>query len=539
MANEQKRGETSPPRPGAASEVQMFMLEGFEGLNTQSPRSAIGEQQLSWSVNIMPIGPGNARSLYSNGATIYTSSGGLTIICFYHFNISDTNYIAVFLSDGTADQVNIDTLVVTHITLSPGGFYNGTSLPRIAQYGEAGIIIIAKYAAGAGGNGYFAWDGALLSTPGTPSPTWLNGGTPTTMPFSLSGNEIVVYQNRVWTIFGPFVTFSAPGNGALYGTGGGGSFQSTDSFLRSSFIAALQSSGFLYLFGDSSINVISNVQTSGSPAITTFSNNNIDPQISTPWPGTVQAFGREILFANTSGVYSLFGGTVKKISNELNGVFEGADFSHLVPTAAVATIFGILCYCIVIDSFDPISQTNKFQMFCWEGKKWFPATQDAQVQMLTTQEIKSNLTAVASDGTHIFNAFQVPSNTLSKVAQSKLWAGRRGYITNKQVNRVYAQAFDAAGAGVELSIEIDAETLSAVATLDLGSPINFVNNIGGVIQFQNNSSGNIFFQSSSLAVRGKDASAYGLLLGMTISTFSPDFTLVSVGLMYQEYAPYG
>ena len=58
--------------------------------------------------------------------------------------------------------------------------------------------------------------------------------------------------------------------------------------------------------------------------------------------GTVQAFGRQIVFANTSGVYSLFGGTAEKVSDALDGVFETADFSHITPTAAVLTTLAVI-----------------------------------------------------------------------------------------------------------------------------------------------------------------------------------------------------
>lgn len=512
----------------------MFNLDQFEGLNTQATRSAIKDQQLSWSKNMMPIGPGNMRSLWSNGSTIYTAPPGTTIVYYYCFN-TNIDYIAIFLSDGRADQVNVNTLAVTHISATPGTFFNGTTPPACAQYGRGGIIIVGNVT----GSSYWAWDAGTLYVPGGGSPAWLNGGTPTTMPTGLSGNAIEIYQNRVWVFENSLCTFSAPSNGAQFGSGGAGTFTSTDSFLRKTFVAARQSNGFLYTFGDSSIGVISNVQTSGSPAITTFTNNNVDPQVSTAWPGTVQSFGRGLMFANPSGVYVLFGGTAEKVSDELDGVFQNADFSHLIPSAAVATIFGIKCYCIVIDSFDPIAQNTAFQMFCWTGKRWFPATQDATVEQLATQEINSNLTAIGCDTVHLFPIFQTPSATLQKVVQSKLWGGRLGYITNKQANRIYAQAFDVTGAGVTLTMQIDAESAFAVTTLQLGSPINFVNNSGGIIQFQNNFGGNIFFQSASLSVRGRDLSAYGYLLGMTISTSAADFTLVSAGLLYQEYAPLG
>src|SRR5213079_1076266 len=117
---------------------------------------------------------------------------------------------------------------------------------------------------------------------------------------------IEVFQTRVWIANGAVVSYSGPLNGANFsGAVGGGAFTGTDSFLRNKYTAIRQANGFLYVFGDSSINVISNVQTSGSPLSTTFNNQNVDPQVGTPWPNSVQAFGRGLVFANQSGVYAL------------------------------------------------------------------------------------------------------------------------------------------------------------------------------------------------------------------------------------------
>jgi hypothetical protein len=58
--------------PGIPSDAQFFDLSGFTTLNAQRPRPAIGDQEMAWCKNMMPIGPNYVRSLPDNGPPIYT-----------------------------------------------------------------------------------------------------------------------------------------------------------------------------------------------------------------------------------------------------------------------------------------------------------------------------------------------------------------------------------------------------------------------------------------------------------------------------------
>jgi hypothetical protein len=79
--------------PGIPSDAQFFDLSGFTTLNAQRPRAAIGDQEMAWSQNMMPIGPNYLRSLpdanpiatYTAGASPYAPPAvkyqqGITII---------------------------------------------------------------------------------------------------------------------------------------------------------------------------------------------------------------------------------------------------------------------------------------------------------------------------------------------------------------------------------------------------------------------------------------------------------------------------
>ena len=206
-----------------------------------------------------------------------------------------------------------------------------------------------------GGAGYFVAPTVVFQDTNNPVAV----ATMKTFP-ALTGNNaafgsvIETFQSRAWIGFGSRVVFTAPGTASDFDTGdAAGAFRSTDSFLRIQYTKIIQSNGLLYLFGDSSITYISGVQVSGTPAITTFSNLNVDPQIGTTWTDTVTSMGVRILFANQYGVYALEGGVVQKISPELDGIFQqasnaGAFNSSFQPSACVGVIFGMSVFALLL-----------------------------------------------------------------------------------------------------------------------------------------------------------------------------------------------
>ena len=607
-----------PGQSAKGDQPKMFLLEKFGSLNTQASRPGIGDQEFSWNENWQPIGDQNMRTLYGKGATLYTAAGGVSIIYFYPFNIGATEYIAVFLSDGTADQVKISDGSIVHMATSAGTFFTaGSDIPSCAQWGTSGILIVSTVRSSA----YWAWDeagGGTLYAPSSAAPTWLNGLTavltptanssggsniltsvssttsavpgmtvtdtthPTNlpanttltlssggafvlsasasstfsgdtyqltwnMPSGLSGTAIENYQSRVW-IFNANTavgSFSAPANGADFATSdGGGTIKSTDSFLKQGFHSVKQANGFLYLFGDSSINVVSNVQTSGSPASTTFNNQNTDPQMGTPWPNSIQPFGRALLFANPSGVYALYGGAAEKVSPQLDGLFANTNapttppISVNYPSAAVMILNGVKVYILDMDVLDPFTLTHRKVMLIWDGRRWFIGSQESQPIMINTQEVNSNLTAWGTDGTILFPCFSSASSTLTKKFQGKLWSGTSA-IFYKKVMRAYTEARDNTGTGMTFTFEIDTDTgVAQTTTMTNANVLTAVNNTGGVLQPQNNSSSNIFATVAGLSINGDDANASGKLIGLTVSTQSQDLTVIMAALLYQEQLGY-
>jgi len=510
----------------AGTDKKFFTVHKVGGINTRQTRTSIKDEQFSWIENMQPIDDGTYRALFSNSTTHYTATGGLTIVYIYMFNAGSTPYGFLVLSDGSAVSVNINTNVATNVA-GAGTFWSGGTafLPAAVQVGQGGIVIVATV----GSNNYWAWDGSTLSSPGGSVPAWLGSGT---MPNGIHGTSVEIFQSRVWIGNNNTITWSAPGNGGDFTTAdGSGSSTSTDSFLRLQFTSLKQANGFLYLFGDSSVNVISNVQTAGSPtAVTTFNNQNVDPQSGAGWFNGVQVFSRGLVFTNYIGVYALFGGSSQKVSDDIDGLFNPSVQLTIVgrnpslqPSTAIANINAVTTFMLLIPLKAPFDSSFRNALAMWDGKKWYIGSQSVPFTFITSRQILSTLQTWGTDGTNFFQLFTTGAST-QKYWQTKFFSGE-GPQTAKQPMRMYTTALDNTGTGITISTtleaQLEANTSSTTQALSTTVPVTTppVNYLTGV-------------SSTSISVRGN-------YLGWTSTSTNSDFTLTNQQLLYQEQSPIG
>lgn len=362
------------------------------------------------------------------------------------------------------------------------------------------------------------------------------------MPYGIQGTSIETYQTRVWVADDTKISWTGPDTVSDFSTiGGGGSKPVTDAFLREKVVGLAQANGFLYRMGDSSINVISNVQTSGS-GVTTFNDSNVDPQIGTAWRDSVAAFGRALVFANPTGVYALYGGAAEKVSAPLDGLFANASFNTggvgIEPTAGVATIFGLRVYCIAFTTLDPYTQTNRDVICMWDGQKWFVGSQSIDVVALAGQEINSELTCYGATETAIHRLFQTPSSTLEKIAVTKL-AATPSYSIQSQLLRVHyiAQAETGEIGTLDIAVENQSGPSPTQQRAVRGGILNWIGAGGVPIQFTGAGGLDLNFTTAGLVVDGYDDSTIGNLIGARITTTMSDLTLISMSLLLRPYAP--
>lgn len=741
---------------GIQPNFKLFSMAPFGGMNQMSTSRLDGKDNESWwQENLIKTGDGCLRSLWDQGAPFYTAPNGKTIIYYFFYNIGPTNYVAIFLNDGTAVSINTATSASTTISAVANTFYNSgvsTQIPVCGQWGTTYLLIANNF----NQNNYWVWDGTLLYTAGSLSPlvtitngganytsaptvtayggsgsgatfiaTVLNGsvvniretnpgsgyqpgdivqlyitgggsdsnaqitavlaagsvtgivltnpgsgytpgtyslgftggggtlaagtytvgaggtvdsttitnggsgytGTPTVsfptgggsgaagsalitagavasltivhggsgftstptvsfvggggsgasvtlilsagvittytalvggknytsppavvissgqnnaatatltlMPYGISGTAVETFQQRVWLTFphqaangngvqqnGEIINVSAPGSFSDFATSDGGlEFINSDSFLKSQYVNIKQSNGYLYPIGDSSVSVISNVQTSGSPTTTTFNYQNTDPQTGAAWRDTVVPYSRTILLANIFGVFGIYGGSVTKISKNMDNIFNNAVFpaaGGVTPTSAIANIFNLKVYLINLTVVDPFSNVQRTLMLGWDEKEWFIVSQASVFTFISTQEINSDLIAWGTDGTNLYQMFNAPSNLITKKLSSKLF-GAQNQLIQKEAMGMYLQAQDLSTdkSGISFnSISVDAEH----GVYPVPQIPTFGNSVPPYYQIQSFGSGDIF----------------GCNLGYTLSSTSKDFSINYLALGHVE-----
>ena len=352
------------------------------------------------------------------------------------------------------------------------------------------------------------------------------------MPFGISGAAIESYQNRVWlehpfqqtghNTTGDVVLVSAPGSTVDFATSDGGLIYTSNSpVLRSAYTGIKVVGDFLYLIGDSSVDVVSNVQTSGNPLLTTFNENNTDPQTGTPWRNTVQDYSRTALFANGLGVYGLYGGAVTKISEKLDELFENALFPPTVPAitpcAAIAEIHEKKVYLLLMTVIDPFTELPRNIMASWDEKEWFVTSQSNMPIFIGTQFVDSVPTAWGTDGKSIYPLLDVPSTKIQKILSTKLY-GANSFPAVKLAMSLHLMAQDMSANSAGVSFQTG--TLDTENTLYplLALPLNFGSGL-----------------SSTPILSAYTGDIYGCFLGLTVSSTSPDFTLQHLAIGYRVW----
>lgn len=455
--------------------------------------------------------------------------------------------------------------IITGTGLLSGGLYSGTTPPTLTV-SDPGGYIVSSVTVNSVGSGYSPTTKVTASGGGGPvsqanlspvinagtitSVAVLSGGlygsnTPPTlavtdvsvtatatvvlMPFAIQGSAIETYSGQVWIVNGAVRLTSAPGSVTDFATNDGGlNVTATDSYLKVGYTALLNTNGFLWLVGDSSVSYISGVQTSGTPPTTTVTYQNADPEVGTIWPNTVEEWGNSLLIANPWGVHIGTGSKMTKVSDMLDGIYNSAASFTLAPSLdeisdstrsltlfpsfAKANLFNKKIGCLLLPIKDPVSGAQVNKLLVWDGKKWWATSQDVTLTFIATQEINSVLTAWGTDGTHIYPLFQAPSTAFIKTFQTKLW-DTPGYVFDKATARVWGITKYNSTSAPNLTVSIDNE----VNAEPYAVPASTYTITGPAVRG--------YFVTPPQAVGQQ-----GVLIGMTWKTTAADMEFVAVAM---------
>ena len=546
----------------------------FGGINTQASRQAIGDEEFSWLENIQPVGYGNLLAVPAPTDTGASVAG----TCYYMqaANIAGVNYMYMFTANGAAYQVNLTSYVKT--TVAAAATFSGSGT-QIAQWKNERILIIDA-------NGYYTWDGsslalisggfAITASIGTTTLTvtvtagylaagagitgagvsantiitgQLTGVTGSTGTYTVnnsqtvgseamtalyaspaSGTCIAVYSGRVWISTARTISYSAPNAFSDFtSTNLGGSFIMTDPTLHSNVIQLYSTNGFLYVVGIDSINVISDVRVSTSPAATLFSNLNLVSTTGTNSPGSVVAYYRSLWLAAPYGFYGITGSTAQKGSDNLDGIFPYIN-SATGFSAGSVVINKILCLAFMFRYADPMAATRTI-LAVFFNKKWFICSQGDSLTQCAGVTISGTQTLYATDGTKLWQLFSDTSATIAQTMQTKLW-DMGDQLLDKQVLKVGIEAIMPTVAGT-IDVTVDSELASSVATLSSSSAAVWVNNSSVIVSWINNALQTITWIASGYAWFRGDVSNFGKYAGLTITSSTPRLNILAEQLQYE------
>ena len=283
----------------------------------------------------------------------------------------------------------------------------------------------------------------------------------------------------------------------------------------------LSANNFLYVFGDDSINVFSDLQVTSTGA-TVFTNTNVSASIGTKRIYAIFPYFRSVLFMNDYGIYALVGSTTTKISDPLDGIFPYIDFSKPV-TAGQTLLNNILCavFNFYVNSSFPIGPSGSRYIQCiFFEKKWFVSSQ-GNIQYVTSVPFGGKVRLYGTDSNKVLKLlYNDTTSAISSYIQTAL-NEMQDPIRTKQALKFAVEATLAQGGN--LNVTVDSESGSS-PSYTLSNTVTWTNTSGTTIGWTNYLSQTIIWTNvSGYYLYKSDAEQYGKYLGLTQTSNSAGF----------------
>jgi hypothetical protein len=445
----------------------------------------------------------NAGSGYTSPPTVTISGGGGTnAAALAQLTTFAKGTVTILVNNGGSGYTNAANTVVT-ITGGGGANAAGTA---IVSGGQVTQVVMTNP-----GSGYTS----------TPTVTITGGGATTNATATAIVNldaivDVATFSGRVWVAAGRTVTYSAAGSYSDFSSISAGSFTLTDSTLHGNIQSILSANNFLYIFGDDSINVFSDLRVSAT-GTTLFTNTNVSASIGSKRPYAVFPYFRSVLFMNDYGVYALVGSTTSKISDNLDGIFPLIDFSMPVSTGQVL-LNNILCAAFSFTYNDPVAGARPVQAVFFE-KKWFITSQGA-ITYVTSVPVGGLINMYGVTGKALYRLYGDSSASINSTIKTALMP-MNDPIRTKQALKFGIEATLTQAA--VLTVTVDSEQGSSPA-YTLTNDVKWINNFAQTIPWQNNSSAVIeWLYSQGYYLYKSDAQQYGKYLGLTMTSNNAAF----------------
>ena len=450
----------------------------------------------------------NGGSGYTNGANLtvsFTGGGGSGAQAVAGILTFATGTVSINVIDGGGGYTGRPT-----VTISGGGGTGANGTAIISGNTVTEVIMTNP------GTGYTNTANLVVSISG--------GGATTQVVLQGFVNSnvnvgVASFSGRVWVATGRTVAYSAAGEYSDFTSVSAGSVTLTDSTLHGTIQQLLSANNFLYIFGDDSINVFSDVVVNSS-GITLFTNTNVSASVGSKRANAIFPYFRSILFMNDYGMYALVGSTTSKLSDALDGIFPNIDFSSPVYAGQVL-INNILCAAFNFRYFDAtFTNSYRYIQAVFFEKKWFITSQGNDLAYITYVPINGKLTLFGTRSNALYQLYASANTSISSIVQTALMP-MGDPIRTKQALKVAIEATNFTNA-ISLSATVDSEQQSEPVNT-LSSLISWTNIYLATIPWVNNSGATIGWDASGYQLFKSDASNYGKYLGMTVTSNSAGF----------------
>jgi hypothetical protein len=415
---------------------------------------------------------------------------------------------AVVISGGTGYTNSANTVV----TFSGGGGSNAAGT-AVLSGGQVVEIVMTNP-----GSGYTNAANLVVSVTG-------GGGSGAVLQGIVDSDTnvgIASFSGRVWIAAGRTIYYSAAGSYTDFTSVSAGSFVLTDETLHGNIQQILSANNFLYIFGDDSINVISDVRVDTN-GITVFTNTNVSASVGSRRAYAIFPYFRSVLFLNDYGVYALVGSTTSKLSDPLDGIFPNIDFSYPVYAGQVL-LNNILCAAFNFRYYDAVfTQSYRYIQAVFFEKKWFITSQGDNLSYITSVPVGGIITLFGTDGTTLYRLYQDSTSSITSRIQTAL-NPMSDPIRTKQALKIGIEATSSATSPVAMNATVDYENGSSPPYY-LTSLIQWINNSAQVVTWTNNASATIGWATVGYELYKTDASQYGKYLGITVTSSNPNFVI--------------
>ena len=455
----------------------------------------------------------DAGSGYTSSPTItITGGGGNNATAIAGFLTFATGTIGIALEKGGSGYSSTPTVV---IDAAPAGGVNAAAT-AIVYGGVIQSVIVTNP-----GKGY-----------NTAPTVTFSGGSPTANAVAKAVltedalSDVASFQGRVWLSQGRRVYYSAAGSFSDYISVSAGNIELSDDTLHSNITALISANNFLYVFGDNSIDVFSDVTVSAQ-GLTNFTKTNVSASTGSVYKDGIFPYFRSLLFMNDYGIFALIGATVSKISDALDGVFQRIDFNQPI-TSGQVLVNNILCAAFNCYYNDPDQGLRPIQLVFFD-KKWF-VTNQGTIKRMTSVANGRQIYLYGTNQTNLVRFYANATANISTMVQSALWP-MQDTIRDKQALKFGIEATTTVSA--TLNVTVDSEYNSSPIYV-MSNIIYWVNNSGQTIPWTNNASATIqWLGGTAYTLYKSDAQQYGKYLGLTITSTSPSYTINTLEMEYE------